>query len=86
MVDVAKQPVVAVAVGLGGVGAQPNGAADRRESLRQAGGVLGVALGRLRRVGDFGGFDPEQADSVELAPAGVSTRTVSPSTTAVTGT
>ena len=48
VVDVAQQPVVAVAVGLGGVGDELNGAADRRELLEQVCCLVGVALRRRR--------------------------------------
>lgn len=57
VVDVAQQPVVPVAVGLAAVGDQLDGAADRRELLEQVGCLVGVALSRRRRVGDFGGVD-----------------------------
>jgi hypothetical protein len=67
VLDVAQQPVVPVAVGQGDVGDQLDRATDPRESLEQTGGLLGIALGRLRRVVNFGGVDPEQPDSTELA-------------------
>lgn len=58
VVDVAQQPVVPVAVGLAAVGDQLDDAADRRELLlEQVGCLVGVALSRRRRVGDFGGVD-----------------------------
>jgi hypothetical protein len=57
VVDVAQQAVVSVAVGLSAVGDELDGAADRREVLEQAGCLVGVALRRRRRVGDFGCVD-----------------------------
>ena len=57
VVDVAQQPVVPVAVGLAAVSDELDGAADRREFLEQVCCLVGVALGRRRRVGDFGGVD-----------------------------
>lgn len=57
VVDVAQQTVVSVAVRLSAVGDELDGAADRREVLEQAGCLVGVALRRRRRVGDFGCVD-----------------------------
>ena len=62
-----RAAVLAVTAGLGGVGDQVDGAAHRRQSLEHARGIRGVALGRRRRVSDFGGVDPEEPNSAELA-------------------